>query len=91
MNKYQAIKMMSKNGDSIVIIRGEEDICATTDFSTKYIRDKRIAKIKMEKSSILVWSWTEDTFRNIQVDSIKGIKPLSEILNNAPAEEKYNG
>lgn len=73
---------MEANGDSTIYLRGEPDIVATIDFSTKYIRDKRYGRFPIDKKSILVFSWSDDKFRNIGVENIKSIKPLSETLGN---------
>jgi hypothetical protein len=82
MNKYSCVKIMENNGDSIISLRGEYDIAATTDFSTKYIRDKRYGRYPIKKDCLLVFSWTDDKFRNISIKDIKSIKPLSELLGN---------
>lgn len=89
MNKFSCIKILKNNGDSILTLDAEPDVCATIDFSTKYIRDKRYGRYALEKNAILVFSWTDDKFRNIEVKKIKSIKPLSDILNNAGKEESY--
>lgn len=82
MNKFSCLKIMENNGDSIISLKGEPDIVGTTDFSTKYIKNKRYGRYSIEKGSILVFSWTDDKFRNIKVSDIKTIKPLSELLGN---------
>lgn len=87
MNKFQCIKLLDNNGDSIIGLKGEEDICGTIDFSTKYIRDKRFQRFKLEKNKILVFSWTDDKFRNIEISLVKNIKPLSDILQNKGREQ----
>jgi hypothetical protein len=89
MNKFQCLKMLENNGDSVITIRGEEAIVATTDFSTQYIRNKRFIKLPKDKGVILVFSWTDDQFKAIDISKIKNIKPLSDILGNIrDAEEK---
>jgi hypothetical protein len=87
VNKFQCIKLLDNNGDSIIGLKGEEDICGTIDFSTKYIRDKRFQRFKLEKNKILVFSWTDDKFRNIEISLVKNIKPLSDILQNKGREQ----
>ena len=86
MNKFSCIKILKNNGDSILTLDAEPDVCATIDFSTKYIRDKRYGRYAIEKNAILVFSWTDDKFRNIEVKNIKSIKPLSDILRNEGRE-----
>lgn len=82
MNKFSCVKIMENNGDSILSLKGEPDIGATIDFSTKYIRDKRYGRYPIKKDCLLVFSWTDDKFRNIPIKDIKSIKPLSELLGN---------
>jgi hypothetical protein len=82
MNKFSCLKILQNNGDSVIDIVGESSIVGTTDFSTKYIKDKRYGKYNIEKNSILIFSWTDDKFRSININNIKTIKPLSEILGN---------
>jgi hypothetical protein len=82
MNKFSCLKILQNNGDSVVTLMGEDAIVATTDFSTKYIKNKRYGKYSIEKNSILLFSWTDDKFRNINVKEVKNIKPLSDILRN---------
>jgi hypothetical protein len=89
MNKFSCIKILKNNGDSILTLTNEPDICATIDFSTKYIKDKRYGRYAIEKNAILVFSWTDDKFRNIEVKNVKSIKPLSEILNNVGKETNH--
>lgn len=85
MNKFQIVSILKRNGDSIISLKGEDPIGVTTDFSdewTKYFKRNRFNRYSIMKDCILVFSWTDDAFRNIPIDSIKAIKPLSEILNN---------
>lgn len=90
MNKFQCLKLLEYQGDSIVGLKGEEDICATTDFSNKYIRRQRFKRYKLEKDKILVFSWTDWKFKMLEVKNIRNIKPLSEILGNKPNELRTN-
>jgi len=82
MNKFHILTFMRKNNDSILTLNGEDDIVATTDFSTKYIRDKKYGRFNIKKNQVLVFSWTDDKFRNLDVSLIKNIKPLSSLLRN---------
>jgi len=83
MNKFYAVKSLRENGDSILCLQGdEEDIAVTTDFSARYIRRKRYSKFSIQKGSLLVFSWTDDKFRNIELTKVKKIIPLSRILGN---------
>jgi len=82
MNKFSCLKILKNNGDSVITLRDEPDIVGTTDFSTPYIKNKRYGKYSIEKNAILMFSWTDDKFRNININIIKTIKPLSELLGN---------
>jgi len=82
MNKFHILTYMRKNGDSILTLKDEDGIVATTDFSTKYIRDKKYGRFTIKKNQILVFSWTDDRFRNLEVDIIRNIKALSSLLGN---------
>ena len=79
--------MMNYNGDSVLTLKGEPDIVATIEFDTEYIKRKKYGRYPIVKNSILMFSWTDDKFRNIEIDKIKSIKPLSSILNNVRSEE----
>ena len=82
VNKFSILTFMRKNGDSFLALNAEDDIMATTDFSTKYIRDKKYGRFVIKKNQILVFSWTDDKFRNLEVDTIRGVKSLSSVLRN---------
>lgn len=82
MNKFNVLTYMRKNGDSFLALTGGEDIVATTDFSTKYIRDKKYGRFNIKKNQVLVFSWTDDRFRNLDVETIRGVKALGTVLNN---------
>lgn len=82
MNKFQILKQMNNNGDSVLLLKDGEGILATLDFSTSYIKKKKYGKFTILKNCILVYSWTDDKFRNIEVNDIKSIKALSMILQN---------
>jgi len=82
MNKFPILKYMRSNGDSILALNNEDDIVATTDFSTKYIRDKKYGRFNIKKNQVLVFSWTDDKFRNLDIELIKNIKPLASLLRN---------
>lgn len=73
---------MKNNGDSTVTFNDNSAIVATTDFSTKYIVMKRSPKLPFNKSNIIMWSWTEDKMISVPFNTIKNIKPLSDVLGN---------
>lgn len=89
MNKFAALKMLRADGDSTVYLKESDDIVVTTDFSTPYIKRKRSGRYQMRKDAILVFSWTDDKFINLELTNIKSIKPLSATLGNTRnGEEK---
>jgi len=86
MNKFHILTHMRKNGDSFLSLTDGSDIMATTDFSTKYIRDKKYGRFIIKKNQVLVFSWTDDRFRNLTVEDIRNVKPLSSLLRNVRDE-----
>ena len=81
-NKFDVVKYLKINGDSIVSLKDNEHHCVTTDFNNKYVKSRNTKKIPMEKSKVLVFSWTANEFINLSVADITKIVPLSEILKN---------
>lgn len=79
--------MMNYNGDSALTLKGEPAIVATIDFDNKYIKRKKYGRYPINKNAILLFSWTDDKFRNVDIDTIKNIQPLSDILKNVRSEE----
>ena len=91
MNKFHIIKQLRFNSDSILTIRGEDAILATTDFSETYIKKKKYGRFTIQKNCILVFSWTDDKFRNIEVNTVLSITPLSQVLQNKSPEIIIDG
>ena len=92
MNKFQIVKQLRANGDSIITLAdGKEAILATTDFSERYIKRKRSQRFTILKDCILLFSWTDDKFKNIKVRDVKSILPLSKMLNNPSPEITIDG
>ena len=91
MNKFQIVKALRNNGDSILTLHGDKEaILATTDFSARYIKRKRSQRFTILKDCILLFSWTNDSFKNIKVRDIKSIMPLSAVLKNQSPEIKID-
>jgi len=91
MNKFQIVKALRLNGDSIITMFGDKEaILATTDFSERYIKRKRSQRFTILKDCILLFSWTNDMFKNIKVRDIKHILPLSAVLKNPSPEIKVD-
>lgn len=91
MNKFQIVKQLRNNGDSIIVLHSNPDgIMATTDFSERYIKRKRSQRFTIQKDCILLFSWTDDSFKNIKVTDIKSISPLASLLRNPSPEIKLD-
>jgi hypothetical protein len=87
IGKKQAIFLLNKNGDSIIEMKDFSEFACTLDFSNKYIRKvRRTERFKSLKGKILLFNWTDYKFNAINVKDIFRITPLSNILNNKPAE-----
>ena len=92
MNKFQIIKALKNNSDSIITLFGDKEaICVTTDFSERYIKRKRSQRFTILKDCILLFSWTDDKFRNIKIRDIKSITPLANLLRNPSPEITIDG
>ena len=91
MNKFHIVKQMRNNEDSIITIRGEEPIVATLNFKTKYIKEQRYGKFTILRDCILMFSWTDNKFRNIKIKDILDVKPLTSVLNNPSPEIVIDG
>lgn len=92
MNKFQIVKALKSNGDSIITMFGDKEaICATTDFSARYIKRKRSQRFVILKDCILLFSWTDNSFKNIKIRDIKAITPLANLLRNPSPEIKIDG
>lgn len=92
MNKFEIVKKLRANGDSIITVKGKDDgKLVTTNFAEPYIKSKRAKRFTIQKDSILLFSWTDDKFENIKVRDIRTITPLSSILKNTSPEIKVDG
>lgn len=91
MNKFQIVKQLRNNGDSILTLHGDKEAAlVTTDFSARYIKRKRSQRFTIQKECILLFSWTDDGFKNIKVKDIKQVTPLSAVLKNPSPEIKID-
>ena len=90
MNKFQIVKQMRNNGDSILVIAGKDAILATLDFSERYIKRRKSQRFTIQKNCILLFSWTDNTFKNIPTGDIRSVTPLSKLLNNPSPEIKLD-
>lgn len=91
MNKFQIVKALRNNGDSIISMFGDKEaILATTDFSARYIKRKKSQRFTIQKDCILLFSWTDNGFKNIKIRDIKSILPLAMVLKNTSPEIKID-
>jgi len=87
VNKFQIIKQLRNNGDSIISFKGDKEaILATTDFSARYIKRKKSQRFTILKDSILLFSLTDNSFKNVRVIDIQTIQPLASVLRNPSPE-----
>lgn len=86
--KNKLLYKLSMNGDSIVTIKNDSPICCTIDFKNDYISKFRRKYIENFEQCIQVFSWTDNSYRILEVDSILHIQPLSEVLGNGEGKEK---
>ena len=91
MNKFQIVNQLRNNGDSIVTLSNGNSIGATLEFGEKYIRKLRSQRFTIQKDCILLFSWTDNAFKNIKVADIRSITPLAKMLNNIAPEKLIDG
>lgn len=92
MNKFEIVKKLRNNGDSIVTLRGLEDgKLVTIDFNQKYIKSRKSKRFTIQKDSILLYSWTDDKFEHIKIRDFRTITPLSAVLKNQSPEIVIDG
>ena len=93
MNKMQLLRLLSGAGDSFVLMRDKTESLCTVDFSTKYIkkyRKKYRTSLNFkDKTTILVFNWSENKFAYINPKDVTHVTPLANILKNT--RDKSNG
>lgn len=83
MNKRKVISLLNEFGDAIIEFNnGKDAICATTDFSTDYIKKSNRLKRASLKGKMLVFDWTNNSFSIFATKEIKNIIPLAKLLGN---------
>jgi len=91
VNKFQIVKQLRANGDSVISFRNDKEaILATTDFSERYIKRKKSQRFTILKDCILLFSWTDNQFKNVKVTDIKSIQSLASVLKNPSPEIKVD-
>ena len=86
MKKEELAKLVDEYGDAIITYRSENskklkyNVC-TLDFSTEYIKKKKI-RAKESKGTLLLFCWDTDSYRLLKPDNVTSVVPLSSILKN---------
>jgi hypothetical protein len=74
------IEYFNEHNDVCINFNKTRPIVATIDFNNKYI--EKFNKPKKERGKLLVFSWTEWKYRLVDVQTIKSLFPLSQVLQN---------
>lgn len=91
MERSELIKLLKKHGDAVVNYTSSNSnkfrytVC-TTDFSTKYIKEKGEPRERND-GSVLVFAWDADSFKHLDPASVTSVKPLSDELQNRNPRE----
>lgn len=86
MDRAELIRILKQNGDSIINYNSSKSgkyrytVC-TTDFSTKYIKEKGEPRERSD-GSVLVFAWDADSFKHIDPNNVTSVQPLSSELQN---------
>lgn len=85
MKKEHLEAQFELESDLIINYRSQQSkklkyIVATTDFSTKFIKNKK--RPKEAEGKLLVYCWDSDTFKQLDTSTITSIEPLSSVLKN---------
>lgn len=99
MTRDAFVNLMFMHGDAYTyynskISNKQKYYVATLDFTTKYIRDKFIAKYgkepptrasirKGKDRSVLAFCWDLDDFKAIDAETVTAVEPLSDVLRNS--------
>lgn len=94
-DKAKFISLMHDYGDACIhytspVSGKEKYIVGTTDFTTKYIKEKfdqlkSRTTAKKDEGSVLIFSWDTDAFKLIDPNTVTKITPLSIMVPNDPA------
>jgi hypothetical protein len=80
MKLEDVIKYFDEHNDVCINFNKTRPIVATMDFNNKYI--EQFPKPKNEQGKLLVFSMTEWKYRLVDVQTIKSLFPLSQVLQN---------
>lgn len=89
MVKSLFLSKMEEAGDAIITYRSpvsrklKYNVCTLDLESCEYIKDKNKKKnITIKEDCMLLFCWDTDSFRQINIDSVKNIQPLGTVLKN---------
>jgi hypothetical protein len=80
---------MASAGDAVITYRSpvskklKYNVCTLEFDSCEYIKEKNKKKnITVKEDCILLFCWDTDSFRQINIEAVTNIQPLSTILRN---------
>jgi len=89
MMKSLFLEKMASAGDAVITYRSpvskklKYNVCTLEFNSCEYIKEKNKKKnITVKEDCILLFCWDTDSFRQINIEAVTNIQPLSTILRN---------
>ncbi len=89
MMKSLFLEKMASAGDAVITYRSpvskklKYNVCTLEFDSCEYIKEKNKKKnITVKEDCILLFCWDTDSFRQINIEAVTNIQPLSTILRN---------
>lgn len=83
------LEKMESAGDAVITYRSpvskklKYNVCTLEFDSCEYIKEKNKKKnITVKEDCILLFCWDTDSFRQINIEAVTNIQPLSTILRN---------
>jgi len=83
------LEKMASAGDAVITYRSpvskklKYNVCTLEFDSCEYIKEKNKKKnITVKEDCILLFCWDTDSFRQINIEAVTNIQPLSTILRN---------
>ena len=83
------LEKMASAGDAVITYRSpvskklKYNVCTLEFNSCEYIKEKNKKKnITVKEDCILLFCWDTDSFRQINIEAVTNIQPLSTILRN---------
>ena len=85
MTRKDFVAQMNTHGDAFIYYynsKGKQRfIIGTIDFSTRYIANKPQQPLEIP-NAILVFCWDTDKFKQVRLNTVFNIVPLSSVLRN---------